>query len=309
MTVSQSHLTRRRLGLLGLAASATLLGRGAIAQDRLAIAAVNYPLAYFAGRIAGDLADVGFPVPDDVDPSFWRPVIADIAAIQSADLILLNGAGFADWTARTTLPRSRTVMTSAAFEDAFIATETITHAHGEGGQHSHTGTANYVWLDFGQARMQAEAIAAALRRRLPEAEDTLSGNLAALVADLDSLDADARVIGAAAQGTPMIASHPRYQYLARAYGFDIGAVEWGRGEPVSDDQLAALEVLAGANDARVFIWEAEPDESSRSRIESLGLANAVFPPLANRPSAGDFISAMSGSLEGLRQVTLSLNEG
>lgn len=295
------HLTRRRLGQLTLAGTALTLGGRAAAQDRLSIAAVNYPLAYFADRIAGDLADVSFMVPDDVDPSYWRPGIADITAIQSADLILLNGAGFADWTARTTLPRSRTVVTSAAFEDAFIAAESITHAHGEGGEHSHTGTANYLWLDFAQARMQAEAIAAAILRRAPEAENAISQNLAALVADLDALDAEAREIGEAAQGVRMVASHPRYQYFARAYGFDIASVEWGRGEPVSEQQLSALQALATDTDARVFIWEAAPDEASRAAVEGLGLTNVVFPPLANRPTDADFLGAMSASLRRLRQ--------
>lgn len=295
------RLTRRHLGHLTLAATASLIGTRAVAQDRLSISAVNYPLAYFAERIAGDVADVRFAVPDDVDPSFWRPGIADITAIQSSDLILLNGAGFADWTARTTLPRSRSVMTSAAFEDAFIATETITHAHGEGGQHSHTGTANYLWLDFAQAQMQAEAIAAAILRRAPEAEDTIAMNLAALVADLNALDTQAREVGAAAQGVQMIASHPRYQYFARAYGIAIDAVEWGRGEPVSDARLAALQELAEGTNATVFIWEAEPDEAARAAVESLGMTNVVFPPLANRPTGDDFMGAMSASLQRLRQ--------
>ena len=35
--------------------------------------AVNYPLAYFAGRIAGDSVEVVFPVPADIDPATWVP--------------------------------------------------------------------------------------------------------------------------------------------------------------------------------------------------------------------------------------------
>ncbi|OAN71272.1 hypothetical protein A8B78_20195 [Jannaschia sp. EhC01] len=307
--MTAAALTRRRLGQLTLALGATTFAGRAFAQERLSIAAVNYPLAYFAERIAGDLADVRFLVPDHVDPSFWRPGIADITAIQSADLVLLNGAGFADWTARTTLPRARSVVTSAAFEDAFIATETITHAHGDGGAHSHTGTANYLWLDFAQAQMQAEAIAAALTRRAPDAEADIARNLDALIADLGALDTDARAIGEAAQGVRMIAAHPRYQYFARAYGVDIDAMEWDPREPVNDAQLAALEERVAASGARLFIWEAEPDAASRSRVESLGLTSAVLPPLANRPSDGDFISAMTQALAQVHQATLSLTGG
>lgn len=296
-----SFLTRRALGGLALAATATALtGRRAAAQDALSIATVNYPLAYFAQRIGGAQAAVNFPVPEGIDPSFWRPGIADISAFQSADLILLNGASFADWTARTTLPRSRIVQTSAAFESDYITTASITHAHGEGGEHSHTGIASYVWLDFTLAQQQAEAIATAMIRRAPEAEGEIAANLEALAMDLNGLDATAREIGAAAEGIAMIAAHPRYQYLAHAYGLTIDALEWDATGPVSEEQWTALEALVAETGARVFIWEAAPDADAMVRIEALGLANTVFPPLANRPADGDFLNTMSGSLEALR---------
>jgi hypothetical protein len=57
---------------------------------------VNYPLAYFASRIGGDSIEVLFPVPEAVDPIHWTPDA--FADFQSADLILLNGAGYAKWT-------------------------------------------------------------------------------------------------------------------------------------------------------------------------------------------------------------------
>ena len=47
--------------------------------------------------------------------------------------------------------RSRLVDTSRAIADRFIATETVTHSHGSDGEHSHTGTATYIWLDFDMA--------------------------------------------------------------------------------------------------------------------------------------------------------------
>ena len=41
--------------------------------DMLVVYAVNYPLAYFAERIGGDLVEVVFPAPVDEDPAFWNP--------------------------------------------------------------------------------------------------------------------------------------------------------------------------------------------------------------------------------------------
>lgn len=296
-----ANLTRRQFACLAGAASLAAPARLA-AQSALTIAAVNYPLAYFADRIAGDMAEVLFPVPAGTDPSFWRPGIADIAAFQSADLILLNGASFADWTARTTLPRSRLVQTSDGFGDALIATETVTHSHGDGGEHSHTGTASYVWLDFALAMQQAEAITAALTRVDPGASEAFAENLQALNTDLIALGDEARAIGEMAEGLPMISSHPRYQYFARAYGLELDAVDWDANEPPSEEQWQALERRTEDQSARVFIWEAAPAEDALARMEALGLENAVFPPLANRPANGDFLSEMQSSLAQLRQA-------
>ena len=59
--------------------------------EALSVYTVNYPLQYLAERIGGDLVEVIFPAPDDVDPAYWAPSPEEIAGYQQADLILLNG--------------------------------------------------------------------------------------------------------------------------------------------------------------------------------------------------------------------------
>ena len=105
-----------------------------VAAEKLVVYTVNYPLQYFAQRIAGDHAEVIFPAPGDVDPAFWQPDAATIGAYQRADLILLNGAGYAKWIKRVSLPRSKLVDTSAGFRSDLIETAgALTHSHGREG--------------------------------------------------------------------------------------------------------------------------------------------------------------------------------
>ena len=73
---------------------------------------VNYPLKYFAERIGGPHVNVTLPVTADEDPVYWVPGIEVIGQYQQADLILLNGAGYAKWVKKASLPRSKTVDTS-----------------------------------------------------------------------------------------------------------------------------------------------------------------------------------------------------
>jgi len=272
----------------------------AVAQDRALVVAVNYPLNYFAERLVGDAADVLFPVPKGSDPAFWRPGVADIIEIQSADVILLNGAGFATWTAKTTLPRSRIFDTSRGFQDQFISTDNITHSHGAGGEHSHAGTASFTWLDQALAIRQAEAVAEALKRRRIGDAKAIDDRLVALSADLRALDQAAEELGSLAGDRTLIATHPRYQYLARAYGLKIRSLEWEAGEMPSAEQLGDLAALVEETGAQVLFWEETPAVAARQPVRELGLTEVVFPTLASAPAEADYLSAFTTAVDDLK---------
>jgi zinc transport system substrate-binding protein len=271
------------------------------AGEPLQVYTVNYPLAYFAERIGGSEVKVVFPAPPDVDPAFWNPDTATLQRYQRADLVLLNGAGYARWVKRASLPRRRVVDTSRGFRDRYIATRSVTaHSHSGSGQHSHTGTAFVTWLDFDQAREQARAIADALIRTRPELRDRFEASFAQLTRDLEAFDAELREAFAPLAGQPLLASHPIYQYLARAYGLDLKAVTW---EPDEDPKASAwrhLEQLRESYPARWMLWEAAPRRETESKLRSLGVRSIVFAPCANRPATGDFLSAMRANLAALR---------
>ncbi|GAA4229008.1 zinc transport system substrate-binding protein [Sagittula marina] len=286
-----------------LCLAAALAASAASAQDRPVVATVNYPLAWMAERLGGGAVEVLFPVPVGQDPSLWRPGLSDIAAIQQAAVIALNGAGYAPWTARSSLPRSRIVDTSVGFSDAYIATQSVTHSHGADGEHSHEGTASYTWLDFAQAAQQSEALATMMERRIPELADTLADTLPALQSDLAALDAQARSELAGLKGQTILATHPRYQYLARAYGLEIAALEWEAGAMPTDAQWTELSELSEAKGATLLLWEAAPPAGAIDRAQEMGIASTVFAPLANRPAEGDFLSAMRAAITSLAEAT------
>ena len=289
-----------------LLAGVTLLSATSVtAQDTPRVVAVNHALQHFADRLLGGSADVVLPVPQDVDPSFWRPSIADISAIQSSDLILLNGAGFATWVARVSLPRSKIVNTSAGFEDSFIVTESITHSHGDGGEHAHEGLASYTWLDPTLAMAQADAIAAAITARGLAPEDEVAARLDDVRSDLTALDSDARTALAPLQGVGIIATHPRYQYLARHYDLSIASLEWDAGATPTDAQLADLQALVDDTDARILIWEAEPSAEAFEATSALGLRNVVFPSLAHADGDRGFVEAYAAGVSDLSDAGIN----
>jgi len=274
-----------------------------LAADKLAIYTVNYPLAYFAERLAGDLARVEFPAPPDVDPAFWTPDLEAVAAYQAADLILLNGAGYARWVDRVSLPTSRLVNTSRSFADRYIETAGgVSHSHGPGGEHSHAGTAFTTWLDLDQAARQAEAVAQAVIRKRPDEKDRVERNLQALRGELLALDTRLARLGAAAASRPLLASHPVYQYLARRYSLNIKSVMWEPGVAPTPGQWAELEKLLAGHPAHRMLWEGSALPETVERLRTLDVESFVFDPCANRPKAGDFLSVMEDNARRLEEA-------
>lgn len=275
----------------------------ASADEKLSVYAVNYPLAYFAERIGGSSVNVVLPVPADIDPAFWEPDASVIAEFQQADLILLNGAGYAKWLKHASLPRRKLVNTSAAFQRDYISVEqTVTHQHGPGGDHSHAGTAFTTWLDFNQARMQAKAILSTLENQRPRHADTFIQNYTLLEKDLVSLDQALSAIVAQDSNKPFIASHPVYQYLARRYNINMKSVMWEPEIMPEQNQWDALQQLLATHDAKWMIWEGQPDKQSATRLEELDINSLVFSPCANTPEEGDFISVMKNNIREIEKA-------
>lgn len=288
---------------LSLLLNLLLLLTPAYADQTLTIYTVNYPLAYFAERIAGDQAMVIFPAPVDVDPAFWQPDLETIRDYQQADLILLNGAGYAKWVSKTSLPRLRTVDTSKNFSGQLIKSESgIKHSHGSGDTHSHAGTAFTTWLDMSQAVKQAGAIADALKRKRPQQSKLFEQNLQELEKDLLNLDAQITAVAKKKPSLPLLASHPVYQYLAKRYQLNLQSVMWEPGEVPDEAQWQALKDMQVTRQANWMLWEAEPNTVTATRLKSLGINSLVYQPIGNKPVSGDFISVMRNNQVNLQQA-------
>lgn len=269
----------------------------AFAQKKTVVQSTNYPLHYFAERLATDAFELNYIVDPEVDPAFWKPGKSDVGAFQKADLILRNGADYEKWIKRVSLKTSPQVDTSKAFSAKFIKTKGKEHRHGDGTVHSHAGTAFTTWIDLSQAAMQAEAIAARFKQAQPDAAAKIDENLAALLADLSELDGRLKAFGKAWGDKPLVASHPIYQYFARAYGLKIEGIEWEPEMEIKDSDLADLKAILAKHPANWMIWEDAPSESNIAAVAKLGLKSVVFAPCANRPAEGDWLAVMKANVE------------
>ena len=272
-----------------------------VAAEKLTVYVVNYPLQYFAERIGGEHVNVFLPAQANIDPAFWMPDTPTIAAYQQADLILLNGAGYAKWVNKVTLPRFRMVNTSAGFKDRYIeAAEILTHSHGSEGEHAHESLAFTTWIDFNLAARQAKSIAEALGRKRPELKHTFQKNYQRLEQDLLKLDRDLKTLISKDPSRPLVVSHPVYDYFARRYGLNIKSVHWEPDEIPTNEQMMDLNRILKEHPAKWMIWEGKPLQESVERLQAIGLDSLVFDPCGNTPHQGDFLSVMRQNVDNLK---------
>lgn len=281
---------------------------GAVAKNNSTLPevhAANYPLAYFAQRIGGHEINVVFEASKDVDPAFWQPTDDQIAAMQKAGLILMNGATYSKWAEKVTLSEAKVVDTSSAFQDKFIVVKSsVTHSHGKQGEHSHDGISFTTWIDFQQAILQADAICEAFKRLKPneEAVEQFAMNFDALKKDLLALDLRMEAVGRKLAGRPIVASHPVYQYWARRYGINLQAVLWEPEEVPTAAQIEDLKKIIIAHPAKLMVWEDEPAKESVEKLKVLELDSVVFNPCGNTPGGGDFLSVMRDNVTGMEKM-------
>jgi len=274
---------------------------GSNSTGKLTVYVVSYPLQYFAERIGGEYVNVVFPAPADVDPAYWMPDTPTIAAYQQADLILLNGVGYAKWVNKVTLPRFRMINTSAEFKDQYIeAAEILTHSHGSKGEHAHEALAFTTWVDFSFAAKQAKAIAAALSRKRPDLRDIFQKNYAALEQDLIALDRTIEEIVSKNRAQPLVVSHPVYDYFTRRYGLNIRSVHWEPDEILTNEQIMELNRILKEHPAKWMIWEGNLMKQSAERLKAIGVDSLVFNPCGNTPDQGDFLSVMRTNVKNLK---------
>jgi len=273
------------------------------------IYAINYPLAWMAERIGGDAARVTLPVPEGVDPAHWQPSAETVLAYQRADIVLLNGAGYAAWTEFASLSPSRLVDTTRGLEDRFVSAGAMTHSHGPAGEHDHADIASHTWLDPDLAAGQARAIEGAMVTRVPDRADAFRQRLQSLVAELAALDQRLALAFQGWRSEGVLYSHPVYQYLDARYGLAGRSVTWEPGQDPGKGEWDALAARLAEAPAAVMLWEDEPLPATAGRLRAMGIEPVVFHTGAGPPATGDYLTLMEENLGRLARFNETVGAG
>ena len=267
------------------------------------IITVNNPLYYFTKRLAGDLATVSLPVPKEGDPSQWNPGLEELLALQQADLIVLNGAGYSSWLDKVSLSSSQILNSSLDAKEQWIPlTKQATHSHGPTGEHSHSGYAITTWMDLSIAKIQAIAIAEALIQRWPEQQSVIEQRKTELLVALAELDEGYQQQTKLLADKQLIYSHPVYQYFERQYKMAGHSLHWEPTEIPSDSQWLLLQHKVDENPNSLFVWEDTPAPLIAERMAAMGMKSIVISPAANTGEK-DWLTTQLGNLQRLQALS------
>jgi manganese/iron transport system substrate-binding protein len=219
-------------------------------QDRkLQVVATTTILGDVVKQIGEEAIDLQVLLPSGSDPHTFEPTPKDIAAISSADLVIINGAGLEESLARlleSVLEGAAEKMVSAS---EGIELRTFEDGHPEedhGGEEDASAFDPHVWFDPDNVLVWTGNIEQALSAADPANSQIYRANAEAYRAELLELDGwiESQVAQIPPENRKLVTDHQTFGYFADRYGFiQVGAVIPGFSiaSAPSAQELAALQ--------------------------------------------------------------------
>jgi zinc transport system substrate-binding protein len=282
------------LGLLLVACSSN----GNRADGRLRVIAAFYPLAEAASRIGGGAVEVQNLTPPGVEPHDMELAPQQIADIQSSDVVLYLGQGFA--------PAIESAIADADGITLDLLAE-VPLRPGAGEQEG--GRDPHVWLDPVLYREISERIIEALSEADPANSATYRANGADFADELTELDEQFRRGLTGCERDLIVTSHAAFGYLTDRYGLtqeSIAGVD-PDAEPSAERLAELAELVRDSGVTTIFTEELVSPAVAQSLADEVGVTTATLDPLeslteAQIESGEDYVSVMGRNLERLREA-------
>ena len=239
---------------------------GCSQNNSVQVAATTLPVYDFANRICeGTGIRVTRLITENVSCLHdYTLQTGQMRAIESADLVLINGAGLEDFM-EDALEKASVVV------DASHGLELESgHVHEHDHDHGHVHEEDpHIWLSPNNAKIMAENICRGLSSRYPQLEAQFQSNLNALLADLDALQAYGKEKLASLSNRDLITFHDGFTYLAESFDLHIvKAIEEESGSEASAKELVEMISLVQEHHLTAIFTETNGSVSAAGIISS-----------------------------------------
>ena len=289
-----------------------------------------YPFQFLVERVAGDHYAVENLTRPGGEPHDLELTPRQVADVQSADLVVYVDAfqaavdaavDQADRAEGTTLDLAGVVDLLEADDEghdhdhADDEGHDHDHADDEGHDHDghdhdghdHGGVDPHFWLDPHRMELAARSIGDTLAELDPDHADDYDANAAALVSDLQALDAEYTVGLQTCEIRTIVTAHAAFAYLADAY--DLTQVPIAGLEPSAEPtsaQLAEISDLVTSQGVTTIFTEQLVDPAVAETVASTtGATTAILDPiegLSDATADQDYLSLMRTNLDAIREA-------
>jgi zinc transport system substrate-binding protein len=242
------------------------------AGDKPTVFVSILPQKYFIEHIAGDLVDVEVMVAPGASPATYEPKVSQMRKLASSAIYFAIGVPFERaWLERIAGVNShmRIVSTDAGIEK--LAMEKHLHDDNHDGQHEgeeelhdeigEDGLDPHIWLSPELVKVQAAAMAAALKELMPAESQKIDLGLKSFHGRIEQLDDELKMILKDKEGMRFMVFHPSWGYFAHAYGLQQIPIEF-EGKGPKSSQLRDLILFA--KDQNIHVIFAQPQFSTKS---------------------------------------------
>ncbi len=230
------------------------------------------PIYCFALNVAGDDANV-LCVMAETGPHEFDPSPRDAAAVNRADLFLINGLGLDDEIAKKMTGSAnrnglKIVKLASAIPKSDLIEGICEHDHADQDDADHQHFDPHVWMGIPQAIMMVNKIRDELKEIDPAHADGYERRAAAYVDKLKELQEEGREMMKSKKNRSVLSFHDSLRYFARS--FDLEIVDSIESAPGSEPDARTLsELVKKCQEKNVRAIAVEPQYDSNTSAKTI----------------------------------------
>jgi zinc transport system substrate-binding protein len=233
------------------------------AAERMPICVSIPPQKYFVEKIGGDLVEVSVIVQPGANPHNYEPRPTQMVSLAKARAYFAIGITFeSSWLKKISATNRKMAIYHTEEGVDLMPMDAHYHSH-EADRDEHRGGAAdpHIWLSPPEVKIQAANILRALKKMDSPNSAQYEANYRGFLQEIESLDAELRMVFAGTRGMKFMVYHPAWGYFARAYGLKQVPVELEGKEPKPSP---LRELIGYARKEGIRVLFVQPQFSTKS---------------------------------------------
>ena len=258
-----------------------------------------YPMSFFAQKIVGEKAEVYTITPAGAEPHDYELSAQDVATIENASLVVLNGGGLESWS-----DKIKQNLRGSATQVVVAGNGLINQNLVEDGR---TSQDPHIWLNPVTAEAEVHVIASAIEQSDPLNTRTYQTNANTLENNLKMIDAEYQSGLASCRTRTFITSHAAFGYLANQYHLTQKAISGlsPDSEPSAQQMTDIAQYVRDNNLHTIFFESLVSPKLSQSIAQETGASTLELNPLEGltkeeAQNGNDYFSVMRQNLTNLQ---------